>query len=151
MVLFKCNNCKRGQAWSLDLIVASVIFSLSLVLVYVYAINNSSDANMELEEMFYEGNIVSDLILSEEECGILSDGKINQTKLEEFNSSYYYRKEQLNAKRNFYFVVPNLKINGISVSYGGLMNDTEIDYLVMVERITIYNNLPVKFNLYVWS
>lgn len=151
MIWLKSKNCKRGQAWSLDLVVASIIFSLSLVLIYVYAINNSSDANLELEEMFYEGNTISDLILSEDEYGILSEGKINQTKLDEFNSSYDYRKKQLNAKRNFYFVVPNLKVNGISVSYVGLMNDTEIDDLVMVERITIYNNLPVKFNLYVWS
>ena len=64
---------KRAQAWSLDLVIASIIFIIGIIVLYVYAINYSSQAKDQLDELFYEGNLASELILSEKEQGISGD------------------------------------------------------------------------------
>ena len=102
--------------------------------------------------MFYDGNLASKLLLSEESYGLLSDGRINQTKLEAFNSSSSQnKKNSLGAKYNFYFTFPGMKIDGNPVNEIGIVNTTEIANLIQITRITIYENTPTKFQLFVWS
>ena len=48
---------KRGQVWSLDLLVAFVIFTVSLVVIYFYALNYSAASTDDLSELFYEAEI----------------------------------------------------------------------------------------------
>ena len=74
-ILIKNKN-KGGQAWSLDIVIASIIFIIGIISLYVYAINYSSQTKNQLDEFFYEGELASKLILSEKETGILSDGKM---------------------------------------------------------------------------
>lgn len=143
---------KKAQAWSLDLIVASVIFSVGIIILYVYAINYSSQTKNQLDGLFYEGNLVSQLILSEKDYGILSEGKINQTKLNEFsNYDYPTKKNKLGITNDFYFTFSGMEINGTSENYVGKINDTSIENLVQVTRITLYKNKPVKFQVFIWN
>ena len=144
-------NSKRGQVWSLDLVVAAVLFSFSIIILYVYAINHSSQIDSELEALFYEGNLASELILSNGESGILFDSRVDQNKLEILSSDYEYWKNQLGISNDFYFIIPNLEINGTPVERVGLYNEEEIDNLVQITRITIYKNSPVKFEFYIWN
>lgn len=143
---------KKAQVWSLDLVIAGVIFMIGIIILFYSLLNYSSQSKNQLEELFYEGNLVSELILSEENIGILSNGIVNQTKLDNF---YYLedplKKSILGVKNNFYFTMDNLEINGTSQSYVGMMNTSSIENLIQITRLTVYQNKPTKFELFVWS
>lgn len=143
---------KRAQVWSLDLMIAGIIFLIGIVVLYNYAINYSAQSKNNLDELFYEGNLASELILSEESFGILSNGVINQTKLDAFdNLSNSAKKELLGMKYNFYFTIDNLEINGTLRDYVGIINSSQIDNLIQITRITVYKNNPTKLQLFTWS
>jgi len=143
-------NKKKAQAWSIDLLIACFIFGVALTILYTYGINYSPQSKNNLNELFYQGNLAGEMILSED--GIISEGKINQTKLDEFASADYQEKKiKMGLKDNFYFSFENLKVNGVPVDYVGKMNETEIEDVVQVERISVYENKPIKFDIYLWN
>lgn len=143
ILINKITKSKRGQAWSLDLVIAGVIFFVGIIILYVYAINYSSNSQRDLDELFYEGRVASELILSEEDFGILSETKLNETKAAEYNSGYAIKKDRLGAIHDFYF-----RVDG---SYFGKLNSTEVESLIQVTRITIYKNKPTKFDLFIYK
>ena len=130
----------RGQVWSLDLIIASVIFLIGIIILFLYAINYSSQTKNQLNELFYDGNLASELILSEEDFGILTDDKVDSSKLAVFDCKV--KKIEMSLKYDFYF---NLGGN----YYCDIPADTED--LVKVTKITIYNDKPTKFELFVYD
>jgi len=160
-------NCS-GQIWGFDLIIAMVIFLIGIVAVYIYAINFVSNSGNILESMFYDGHLLSSLILSEgspknwtsydnvEIPGILSEEKINQTKLDFFykltdsEEGYERIKKLLDTSYEFYFYFPGIKV--MNESIGGIGKaPTEQENLIKIERFTIYENKPVKLTLYIWN
>jgi len=141
---------KKGQGWSLDLTIAIVLFIAGVIILYFYAINYSSHNQGDLEEMLYEGSVASELILNEDESGILTGNKVNQSKLDDFNANYASRKTAMGVTRNFYFNMSGLEISGNPVSYVGAY-DSSPDSSVKVSRITIYKNKPVRFDLFIWK
>jgi hypothetical protein len=135
---------KRGQAWSFDLVMACFIFLVGIIALYVYAINYSSQAQQHLDQLYYEGTVASDLILGEEDFGILTNGKVNQTKLDEYGpSGYATKKDQLGVIYDFYF-----SMNGEDF---GRLNTTQTDSLIKITRITIYKLKPTKFELFIYD
>ncbi|MBI3622879.1 hypothetical protein HY212_02250 [Candidatus Pacearchaeota archaeon] len=149
MLTRKIKN-KSGQAWSLDVVIAIVIFTIGIVLLYVYAINYFSKSDELLNNLFYEGNIAAQLILSDDDLGILSGDAVNQTKLDQFNSSYDQKKTMLGITKDFYFSIDGMVVNDIPASYVGMKSQNP-ENVVQITRITIYNNKPVKFQLYIWE
>lgn len=142
---------KKAQVWGLDLVVASIIFLAGIILLYFYVINYSSQSRSQIEELSYDANLASTLILSEESAGIVSDGKINQTKLDEFyDADYNSEKAQLGVTNDFYFTLDNLEINGSPVSYVGKLNETETASLVKLTRVTVYKDKLTKFEIFVY-
>lgn len=136
---------KQAQGWGFDLIAAIIIFLSGVIVLYVYAINYTSQSQDDLQSTIYEANLVSELILSETNLGILTDGKVNNTKLADFNASYDSRKASFGLKKDFYVVMQELP------GYIGRMNTTQTQSLIEVERVTIYNNTIVKLLVYVWE
>jgi len=154
MAQFILINNKKAQIWGLDLIIASVIFLTGIIILFYYAINILPQSKNQLDEFFYDGNLASELILSEDQYGILSDSKVNQTKLGIFfNLSNSEKKKLLGVANNFYFKMEDMVVVNSTGSYDyvGIMNTTNTDNLVKVTRITIYNNKPTKFELYIWK
>jgi len=149
--LIKNKMNKKGQGWSLDLVVAGVIFFSGVVILYIYAINYSSQAQVNLDEMFYEGNLAAELILSEGNYGILVDHKVNQSKLNNFHANYTYLKTLFGVNRHFYFTLKDLELNGNPATYVGRINSSNVDNLIQITRLTIYKNSPTKLQLYVWN
>jgi len=141
---------KRGQAWGLDLTVAGVIFAAGIIILYFYAMNYGSQSQKQLDELFYEGNLAAELILSNEDFGILSNQIVNQTKLDQFYVNYTARRSTLGIKDNFYFFMEGLEIGGSPADYVGI-NSTETENRIQISRITVYKEKPTKFLLYVWS
>jgi len=152
MEKFISTKYNRGQIWSLDLLIAMVIFLIGITTLFYYAFNYSSQSKNQLNEFFYEGELASNLILSEENFGILSNGIVNQTKLNNFDGlDNKTKKNLLGVQNNFYFVMEGLEINDIEKSYVGIINTTQIDNIIKITRIAVYKNKPVKFELFVWK
>jgi len=141
---------KKGQAWSMDVIVSIIIFTLGIAILSFYTINISSQSQINMDDLNYQGNFASEFILSEDR-GIIVGNKVNQTKLDEFyNSDYEEKRIELGIKDDFYFILPDLEISGIPREYVGMKNITPVNNLIQINRFTIYKNKPVTLRFYVW-
>lgn len=144
--------CKRGQVWSLDLLVAFMIFMMTLVTIYLYAISYYSGSSEDLNQLFLNADLVANLLLSEDEYGLLSNGEINKTKIEDFNSlPESLKRSTFGASNNFYFTILDLGVVGISGNSVGIINTTEVDTQVKITRIVIFNDKPTKFEVISWK
>jgi len=146
---------KRGQVWSLDLLVAFVIFTVSLVVIYFYALNYTAGSSDDLDELFYEADFASNLLLSEWEQwsdSLVEDGRINQGRLDNFDVvSDDEKKAKLGISNNFYFLMSEMKVLGVPRERVGIINSSVVDSQVKITRIVIYENRPTKFELVVWK
>lgn len=162
---------KSGQIWGTDLVIAAVIFSVTLVFFYIYTFNQSAESEMAFESLSYEGGIITETLLSQGypeewnetnvvQLGVLSEGKINETKMEIFynmsSGDYFNLKRILNSRYDFYFFLSE----NISLSYtevdgigapGITRDNLEAEDIIKIERIVIYKNKPTTANLYVWD
>jgi hypothetical protein len=157
---------KRGQAWGIDLAVALMIFTFGILIFFFYTVNRTSQAGEILDLMYYEGNVVADSLLSEgspknwnsskvNTIGVLSDGKINETKLEYFynlsSEDYNMTLYLFNTRFDYYFFLSE----NLSLSSGEVQGIGEAPYdednLVQITRFTIYKNKPVTAYLHVWN
>ncbi|MBI2047116.1 hypothetical protein HYT26_03065 [Candidatus Pacearchaeota archaeon] len=166
---------KKSQVWGLDLIIASIIFMAGIIVFYLYAINFSTEAEESLDTLFNDGNFISNVLLSEgvpagwsgsnvSSPGLVSQSKINETKLEGFyslvGSDYQKSKRMLNTKFDFYvYFTEKMSINssiidGIGksgVNRTNILESESLQNIVKIERFTIYNNKPTQLNVYVWN
>ncbi len=155
---------KKAQGWGFDLVVASVIFTFAIMAFYIFAINYSTGGEEQFNTLIYEGQLVADSILSEGHpsdwnssnvvrIGLLSGGKINQTKIDRFynmtvNATTYNRTKVLfNIAHdyNISFSSP-VTIEGSQIYSLGITKGTP-ENLIRVSRFTIYNNKPITLNI----
>jgi hypothetical protein len=158
-------DSKRAQAWGIDLIAATAIFLTSIIFFYLYAMNYPTETENELQSLTYEAELVADSLLSEGlpidwtpnnviKIGLLSDNKINQTKLEYFYSlsANYQKTKSLFRVKNDYFVYfqEPMTINGSPVT--GIGNPAAANQnLIKISRIVVYNDNIATLNIYVWN
>lgn len=155
---------KRAQGWGFDIIIASTLFLFAIILFYQYSLNYSSENEEIIQSLSYDGNIIGNSLLSEGypknwnatnviTPGILSDNKINNTKLELFyNLSLDYNKSKslFNTRFDYYINFSMLiyfndkNVSGIGkrfsdwcdradVNKDGLVNET--DQKLVIEHI----------------
>lgn len=157
---------KKAQAWGFDLMIAAIIFVAGIILFYIFVINNSHETEETLNSLQYDGNNIGDNLLSEGypenwdaqsviRIGLLSQDKINETKLERFynlvQSDYNRTKFLLNTKNNYYIQFSqNITINDSSIEFIGMKPDNP-DNVIKVTRLVVYRNNPVIFNINVWN
>ena len=162
---------KKSQVWGIDLTVASMLFLFGIFVFYIYSINYTGEAKDNFEYLFYDGKLISTNLLSEGhpkswnsgnvvKIGLLTDNKINQTKLENFynltQSDYQKTKILFRTKYDYYFFFDdNISIYSSSVDGIGKpgINKSNIDAenLVKITRFTIYKDKPITAYLYVWE
>ncbi|MFH1307523.1 MAG: hypothetical protein ABIH72_01595 [archaeon] len=160
-----CILTRKAQVWSIDLAIAIVIFLIGITMMYFYALNYTQETEDKLEVLFYDGNNVGEILLSPgypEDWtvsdvvtpGILSENKINQTKLDNFNSLNYdeiQRRLNTNYELFFNFSEPMY----ISGAYQKGIGRDPLDYsprdIVKVSRFTIYQNKPVRIDIFIWD
>ncbi len=157
---------KRGQAWGFDLTIASIIFIGGIIVFYVYALNTPSQGNDKIDSLTYEGNSISDALLSEGfpqnweannvvKLGLTTNNKINQTKLENLyalsQSDYQKTKLLFNTKYNYFInassplTIKNSPISGIGIQENNSNN------LIKISRFTIYDEKPITLTIEVWE
>ena len=140
---------EKAQGWGLDLIAALIIFIVILVTIITYAINYTNTGSNELNYLFDEASFASDIILSDNFPGILTNEAIDSEKLNNLISlNYQELKSELGLKDEFYIKFPGLNANGND--YIGKTNTTSVKNIVKYTRITIYNNKPINFDIYIW-
>lgn len=167
MVKYISTN-KRAQGWGIDLMIAFLIFLIGIFFIYTYALNYGGGSETILRSLKSQGKTGSSLILSEgspedwktlnntETPGILTNNKINQTKLNRFYNitneplGYQRIKNKLDITNEFYFNFSDIEVEGNKINGVGEKPENP-DNLVKTERITIYKNKIKKFNLYTWS
>lgn len=162
---------KKGQIWSFDLMVAITIFSIGFLIFYFYAFNNPNESKEIIENLKYDGKIISNYILSDGspenwnstnliKIGILTDNKINQTKLEQFynfsQTNYSETKKMFNTKYDYiFFLSNNMTIDSANVDYIGkpFIDKDHIDAknLIKITRFTSYDGMPTTAYLYIWG
>lgn len=163
----------KSQAWGLDLIIALCIFVIGIMAFFIYSINFSSEGEEKLDYLLYDGNAIANILLSEGSPsdwnlssvilpGLVSENKINETKLENFyylvSSDYQSSKNMLNTKYDFYLFFQDrdsININGTIIDGIGKPEASRInivsDNLIKIQRVIVYQNKPVQLNLYVWD
>lgn len=161
----------KSQAWGLDLVIALCIFVIGIMAFFLYSINFSSEGEEKLDYLLYDGNAIANILLSEGSPlnwnagnvtfpGLISENKINETKLENFyylvSSDYQFSKKTLNTKYDFYLFFPDsMNINGTIIDGIGKpgANRTNIvsDNLIKVQRVVVYQDKPIQLNLYIWD
>ncbi len=148
---------KKAQIWGFDLMIAITIFLVGIIIIYIYAINITSESESTLNTLMAEGNLLSSLILSEggpknwpsapeseiEIPGILTRNKINETKLNRLQSLSYTEQKKLLGTNNEFF------LNFEAITIGN--SPSEEKNLVRIERFSIYENKPVKLTFYIWN
>ncbi len=152
ILMHKNKSEKKAQVWSLDLLVSVSIFIVGIVILFFYAINFTNQTKNNLDNLYNQGYTASEILLSEDEGSIVSNGIINQTKLDEFFSKEYEEmRRSLGMTDNFYFTLDDLQINGEDEDYIGLQSGPETKNLVKINRIVAYRNKPSKLQMYIWK
>jgi len=150
---------------------AVFIFTASMTIFFFYVLNDSSEGGENLEKLYYEGAHITNLILSEGyptnwnsenvvEIGILTNEKINETKLERFynltQEEYSKTRIKFNTKYDYYFFLDrNMTINSKTIEGIGKpgikKSNIDAENLIKISRATIYKNKPVAAELYIWK
>ena len=162
---------KTGQIFGLDLMIAMIIFLIGIMAFFLYSINSPSETKESLSSLFYDGDLITDSLLSEGypqdwnsddviKIGISDNKEINQTKLERFydlaQTNYAKTKSLFNTKYNYYFFLSQtMTINSEQVEGIGKpgvnKENIQASNLIKVTRVTSYNKKPVSAYLYIWE
>ena len=166
-------NNKKSQAWGIDLMAASAIFSVALVVFFVYSINQSGEARSIVEDLLYDGKVVSNSLLSTGypndwteanviKIGVTNNDKINNTKLKRFydlaQADYAKTKSTFSIKYDYYFflednmTIDSELVDGIGKPGTSRTNLTDKSKnLIKITRFTIYEDKPTTAYVYIWG
>jgi hypothetical protein len=166
---------KKAQSWYLDLFFGILLFSIALVFLFQASYNLKSNHDQISEVMKVQSDLIMKMILSDGipenwtndanslQPGILSNGRINETKLMNFNDESFYNSSLLKFRTRFHyhFHFTNgtdiIKINNIKYFGKQGINETNL-YLTQdplnilkINRFTIYNSSIIKMVMYIWD
>lgn len=148
----KMNN--KSQTWSMDVMIAVVVFILGLF-VFFTIIENKSDSG-KLRELIVEGeqlaNIIEISAESDNPCSFIVDNKIDKEKLAECANNYNRTKTLLGAKRDFCIYFEDSKGNIINISFltghGGIgFGDPSVTYSIYDEDGDVVDIIKCGANL----
>ena len=146
--------------------IAAIIFSLGILAFYFFSINSGNETAESFENLDYEAKIIADSLLSEGSpnswaesnvvrIGLLSENKINATKLESFKtlseSDYAKTKSLFNIRGNYYISFSeNIIIANESTEFIG-QKPLEAQNLLKVTRLSSYNDKPLMIYIHAWD
>ncbi|HLC31167.1 MAG TPA: hypothetical protein VJK51_00730 [Candidatus Nanoarchaeia archaeon] len=155
----------QAQAWGFDIIIAVIIFTAGILVLFIYTLNYPGQSQEKINDMQKEGSYMLSILLSEGnpsnwttetviQPGLLSNNRLNDTKLSQWHTlsqtNYPLSKQLLNAKYNHYlylsepFTFPSAP-GGIGQQPSNTKNR------IKITRLSLYNNKPVTVFLEVWE
>lgn len=157
---------KGGQAWGIDLMIAAAVVMAGMTLIYLYSYQLASRGERQLDSMNAIGERLANALLTEGQpenwnrtsvtsIGILTEGKIDQQKLDDW---YFLTQQDYNATRRIfrtdyqYFVnfTEPMFIN--STYIGGIgLEPISPERLIQITRFSLYQNKPVTIRIAIWS
>ncbi len=164
---------RRGQIWSLDMMMAVVMFMLALFMVYQYLINSERTNVSDIEELARDSQVISSQLLSEglpkgwnstdvKMIGVAKDFRINETCWERFsNISYDRSRSVFNTRYHYYVYFTDNEDNLITI--GGIdgigkpgvvsanVSEVQTKRIIKVDRLAIYDSKIIKMVLFLWE
>ena len=149
---------KKGQAWGFDLVVGTIIFSVGVLSFYIYTTNISGGDGV-LQNLQKNGELVADSLMSEGSpvdwsetnvlrIGLLSENRINQSKLNSFmvlaNTDYNRTRSLFRINTEYFIFFDADQENGIG------MEPSEATNLIKITRVVVYNQSVTTLNVYSW-
>ena len=142
-----------------------------ILIFFVYTFNFSGEAEETFKQINYDGELIFRNIISEGHpqdwdsgnvviIGIISENKINETKLERFydlaQNNYLHTKNLFKSRYEYYFFLgEDMTINSVEIEGigkpGTTKNNINAVNLIKITRFTIYKDKPITANLYVWE
>ncbi len=157
---------RKAQGWGFDLMIGVIIFEIAIVAFFLYSINSTEETEQSISSLNYEANNIANSLLSEgypaewteadvSKIGLLSNNKINETKLSQFYSlslsDYSRTKLLLNTKKDYYISFSeNITLNNNSISHIGYL-PANPQNLIKATRLASYNNRPIPIYVNVWD
>ncbi len=169
MVLSISTN-KKAQIWSIDLIIAVVIFFAAFFVFYKYGLGALDSARDDKSFLLQDTKLISNYLVSAgypqswttETVTLigLTDGesRLDPNKVEMFSnmskSSYLQTKNILSASHDFYIFFEDSNSNKIKIrnisSIGKNYTNDNPDNLLKIERFIFYNSSIIKMVIYTW-
>lgn len=163
----------KGQIWSLDIIAGLTIFLVSIMIFFIYSINQPSQAKESLIFLSYDGKIIADNLISEgypsnwntssvSSIGLTTNNKINQTKLENLYQMIYVQGDYDKTKNIFstgydyyIFLAQNMTVSSGSIEGigkpGATLQNIDAKNLIKTTRFTVYQNKTTPLYIYIWE
>jgi len=174
LILTRISKNKKGQVWTVDFILGLVLFILTLILGIKIILDTYSPT--EYNKTYRDAVHLSDAIVSSGYPsgwdssnvvipGVAENNRINTTKLDQFSDLNYSRaKSLLHVQADFIFFIRNSThtidtgecIYGFNLSTHAnctpiLLDSTEYENLVKLDRTVIYNSTIMVMTFYVWD
>jgi len=159
----------KGQIWYLDLVIGFSIFTLALLIFFTNEINLNDSEQEALSGLVFEGSIIGDHLMSAgypdewnenyyTEIGIVNDGLVNITKLNNFTKIPYNETKQAFGTRfeyYVYFVGDNFSEEQEGFGFPGI-NSTSFDnltstHLINIDRLVVYKNEIKALKVIIWD
>ena len=164
----------KAQVFSLDLIIGVIIFGSAILIYYKSATNLSDQDEALLDDLLIDAKTISSSLMSQgypynwskdnvSRIGVITNNRINETKLEEFSVISYKESKKLFGTIYDYYVFFRGRNNNIicfNESLEGIgkpnVNSTNIQTvenpkkLVKVTRLLIKNSDIAKMVIYLW-
>ncbi|MFH1803139.1 MAG: hypothetical protein ABH864_06870 [archaeon] len=151
---------KKAQAWGFDLVVGMIIFIVGILSFYLYTTNLPGASEETIQQLQQDGELVADSLMSGGSpedwtistvvrIGLLSDGRINQTKFDDFellaNSNYDYTRSLFRVRNDYFVYLDSDVASGIGLNSDGATN------LVKITRAVVYNQSVTTLNVHAWN
>ena len=165
-------TARKAQTWYMDLFLGMVIFIIAFSVLLKSSLNTSAEKQDLSDTIKIEGSLLSKMLLSEGypknwtnetvvQVGLLTNKRINETKLANFTNIEYGRSRTLNRLRfdyHFHFtngtdIIPIIGQENFGHPGVNATNVTALDpeYLLRINRLVIHNSSIVKMVLYLWK
>lgn len=168
---------KKAQVWSLDLIIAIVLFTVAILIFYTYGSNLVKVDEDKTAYLLQDAKTISGFLVQGGvpdnwtstdviTIGVTNDNFIiNTTKLQAFSqlavSNYSGTKQILSTRADYFIFFENkngtyLSINGVSGIGKSGINQTNIyeiqnpDQAITLYRFVLYNREIIKLGILVW-
>jgi len=154
---------KDSQIWSIDLILSFFIISFLLLIIPLLYFGQEEKGYEKIKEMNEYGDYLIETILSEGypqnwntsnfiKIGILTNGRVNNTKLNNFynltKENYKLVKESFGIPYDFFFYLEETE--GIGKPDFNL-SAKNYSNIIKITRITIYEENPIKVEAFIFE